>query len=56
MTNSQCQICKHYQLLGRCPAFEDEIPNQIYLNEIVHDKPLEEQDNDIVFEEIDTEK
>lgn len=51
MTNSQCQYCKYYKLLRRCPAFEKEIPEKIYLNVIVHDKPLKEQKNDIVFEE-----
>ena len=51
MMNSQCQTCKHYQLLRRCPAFEKGIPDKIYFDEIIHDKPLKDQKNDIVFEE-----
>lgn len=46
-----CEKCKHFKpITGGCNAFKDNIPNEIIKNNI-HDKPLPDQKNDIVFEE-----
>lgn len=45
-----CFNCKHYTLVG-CVAFPDGIPDEILL-ENKHDKPLPEQDNELVYEPI----
>lgn len=45
-----CFKCKNYKLIkSGCDAFPDGIDNQILLTNN-HDKPLPNQDNDIVFE------
>lgn len=49
--NLICDHCIHVRPGwegGGCAAFPDGIPNQI-LQENKHDKPLKEQDNDLVF-------
>lgn len=48
-----CQICKNYIGDLKCAAFPIEIPKEILLGENNHNEPLDEQDNDIVFEPID---
>tara|TARA_A100001391_G_scaffold108416_3_gene72839 strand:+ start:653 stop:856 length:204 start_codon:yes stop_codon:yes gene_type:complete len=49
--NFICIRCKHFQeLAGGCRAFPKGIPNQVLFDN-KHNKPLPEQDNNIVFEE-----
>lgn len=49
--NFICAKCKHRRLFyGGCNAFPDGIPEEILL-ENKHNKPLPDQDNNIVFEE-----
>jgi hypothetical protein len=46
-----CFSCKHYDIdKGTCDAFLEEIPDEIYLGDNDHSKPLPDQKNDIVFE------
>ena len=48
-----CIDCKNYNLdKGNCKAFPKGIPDEIYLGDNKHTKPLKEQMNDIVFEPI----
>lgn len=48
-----CINCINYQGNGKCLAFPKGIPDQIKNGEQEHEKPLPEQENEIVFEEID---
>jgi hypothetical protein len=48
-----CQMCKHYYWNGTCAAFPDGIPREVLKGELEHDKPLPNQENEIVFEKID---
>ena len=48
--NSICLQCTRYILGWQCLAFE-EIPDEIIDGINKHNKPLPNQDNDIVFEE-----
>jgi hypothetical protein len=48
-----CIRCKNYIDSGNCLAFPDGIPLEILRGEDVHEEPLPEQDNDIVFEPIE---
>jgi len=46
-----CIKCKHYdQETATCTAFKDEIPDLIYYEGNKHEKPLEGQGNDVIFE------
>jgi len=46
-----CFSCKHFNLeTSKCPAFKDDIPDEILSGENNHKKPLEDQENTIVFE------
>ena len=46
-----CFKCMHYDMeTATCTAFPKEIPDEIYLGDNNHSKPLPGQDNDIVFE------
>ena len=46
-----CNNCKHLNEGGfGCKAFKKGIPDEIIVSN-VHDKPLPDQDNDLVFEE-----
>ena len=48
-----CFDCVHFdEINGGCKAFPGEIPNEILLTN-KHSKPLPNQGNDIVFEEIE---
>jgi hypothetical protein len=47
----KCETCKHKILGAGCSAFTD-IPDEIYYNEVKHDKKIEGQKGDFVFEEI----
>lgn len=46
-----CENCKHRpdDLMIGCNAFKDGIPEIIIITN-KHDKPLEDQDNDLVYE------
>ena len=49
-----CFKCKHYNIdKGICSAFKKEIPDEIYIGDNDHSKPLPEQENNIIFEPID---
>lgn len=48
-----CNVCKNYIGDLKCLAFPDGIPKSILLDETNHDKPLANQDNDIVFHTIE---
>ena len=51
-----CFRCKHWRIFnGGCDAFGNDIPREITSGENDHSKPLPEQENDIVFEPIETE-
>jgi len=52
MIDLKCRNCKNYISLKYCNAFMRGIPNEIYLGFNDHSKPLPDQNNDIVFEEI----
>lgn len=54
MTNLLCISCKNYDKSYFCKAFPDKngIPNEIANGKNNHSKPLKDQKNDIVFEEI----
>lgn len=46
-----CFRCKHFDIeKSTCKAFEEEIPDEILSGENDHSEPLEDQENDIVFE------
>lgn len=47
---SQCKNCDNYILNFTCFAFPKKIPEDVYINKIIHNKPLKNQNNDIVFE------
>jgi len=51
MENSRCYNCKNYIGGLSCLAFPEEIPNEILLGENPHEQPLKGQENEIVFEE-----
>lgn len=49
-----CLECKHFdEKRWSCGAFPNGIPDEIKIDGGKHDKPLEGQKNDIVFEELD---
>jgi hypothetical protein len=51
--NLICFNCKNFTPeKGGCKAFPDGIPNEI-IESNVHDKPIEGQENDIIFEPIE---
>ena len=51
-----CFRCKHWRKFnGGCDAFGNDIPREITSGLNDHSKPLPEQENDIVFEPIETE-
>jgi hypothetical protein len=51
--NLICFNCKHWKKYDRgCTAFPDGIPDEVLI-ENEHDKPLPNQENEIVFELID---
>ena len=47
---SQCKNCNNYILNFTCFAFTEKIPEDVYINKIIHSKPLPGQNNNIVFE------
>jgi hypothetical protein len=49
-----CFKCKHFRRFeGGCDAFPDDIPEEITSGQNKHSKPLEFQENDIVFKPIE---
>ncbi len=46
----QCATCKNYDKDLKCSAFSEKIPGEILTGEKLHDKPLPNQGNDIVYE------
>lgn len=55
MTSLQCAICKHYDGLQECPAFEEKIPEDIFTGLFDHTKIHPEQDDDTYLFEADDE-
>lgn len=54
--NLICFICKHWRPIeGGCDAFPEGIPDEI-LQSNKHDKPLKEQNNNLVFTKVVKEK
>lgn len=51
-----CLFCAHFfddeERFGSCDAFLDGIPFIINSGSVSHDKPLPNQENDVVFEKI----
>ena len=53
MSCLKCEnLYRDLERFGKCKAFPKGIPFIINSGEISHDKPLPDQDNDIVFERI----
>tara|TARA_R110000744_G_C19306204_1_gene556231 strand:- start:451 stop:609 length:159 start_codon:yes stop_codon:yes gene_type:complete len=52
MQNNRCFNCKWYAGKLKCLAFSKQIPNEILTGNENHNKPLKNQDNNIVFEKI----
>lgn len=51
-----CFQCKHFRIFSNgCDAFPNGIPSEITSGENNHQKPLPNQSNDIVFEQINEE-
>ena len=50
-----CNVCKNHIGGLKCKAF-DVIPDEIIFGEIKHNKPLKNQENNIVFEPINPKK
>lgn len=46
-----CNNCSHFWGIDKCFAFPDGIPNEILHGDNQHSKPLDNQNNDLVFEE-----
>lgn len=46
----KCETCKHKILGAGCSAFS-EIPDEIYYNDVEHDKIIDGQKGDFIFEE-----
>ena len=49
-----CLSCKNFNpgKWGTCKAFPEGIPHQIVSGEMEHSEPVEDQENDIVYEQI----
>ena len=52
MISYQCITCKHYWGVGKCDAYEEQIPDAILTGEHDHIEPYE-GDNGIQFEPVD---
>jgi hypothetical protein len=52
--NLICFKCKHWDPYGfGCAAFPDGIPDEITSGENLHNSPLPDQNNSIIFEKIE---
>lgn len=49
---SRCLRCRNYTVAGRCFAYFDGIPDEIFYNRVRHDKVRKDQSGDCVFDEI----
>ena len=49
---SKCLNCNYYFGDGKCEAFPDGIPDKILDNSVEHNKVMEEQIGDYIFEPI----
>jgi len=47
---TDCFECAHYRLGGSCPAYPDEIPDEIFRGYVQHDVVLPGQTGEWVFE------
>lgn len=47
-----CVNCVFYFGVDSCMAFPDKIPDEILHGDNQHNKPMENQDNDIVFTQL----
>jgi hypothetical protein len=45
-----CNDCKHYRGGAKCAAFPERIPTEVFGGGNDHNKPLPNQNNDVVFE------
>jgi hypothetical protein len=56
ITPPKCSICRHFNLVPsikpNCKAFPKGIPENIWLKGKDHSKPMKDQENDIVYEEM----
>ena len=53
--SASCITCKYNNFDGTCTAFPSQIPFYISSGQIPHDRPIEGQNNDIVYEWISPE-
>jgi hypothetical protein len=49
---NQCFKCKFYTGKGRCLAFPDEIPDEVFSGDFIHNKKHPKQKNIVLFEKI----
>jgi len=57
MQGYKCFICDHYNeksVIFKCDAFLDKIPSEIFTGEFDHTKKHPDQDNNILFEPIES--
>ncbi len=54
-TSTYCLHCKHYEFGLRCPAFPEEIPDDIFTGEVEHDQMRSDQEGECIFTPIDQE-
>lgn len=50
MQSNYCNSCRNYLGDLTCLAYPDRIPNEILLGKKDHNEPLENQENDFIFE------
>lgn len=50
MTSNQCALCEYYYGRRKCVAFPEEIPDDFWVEGVDHNKPIEKQYGQIVFE------
>ncbi len=50
--SNQCIECKNYEGVGTCKAFPLKIPVEIITGEFIHDTKHPQQDNNIIFQDI----
>jgi hypothetical protein len=53
MESTYCAGCANYLSMGKCLAFPEKIPEDIFYGLKEHEKPIPKQGNNIVFEPID---
>jgi hypothetical protein len=50
LNNYKCNKCLHFDKSGNCLAFPDGIPLAITSGVVLHDRPTQGQENNVVFE------